>query len=102
MKPAWAQSRPLSWLYRLILFLTWVFFKVLYRHKVYGLEHFYEGSAIIAANHVSLYDPPVLAISWPQEVHFLARESLFKHAIFGWLIRKLNAHPVSGEASDIA
>ncbi|MES2121865.1 MAG: lysophospholipid acyltransferase family protein, partial [Chlamydiota bacterium] len=91
----------MTWLYRLILFLTWCFFKLFYRHKVYGYEHFYEGAAIIAGNHVSFYDPPVLAISWPQEVHFLAREGLFKNPLFGGLIRKLNAHPVSGDAGDI-
>lgn len=101
MKPAWARSVPMGWLYRVILFCAWCFFKLLYRHKVYGLEHFYEGAAIIAANHTSFYDPPVLAISWPQEVHFLAREGLFKNPFFGGLIRKLNSHPVSGDAGDI-
>jgi 1-acyl-sn-glycerol-3-phosphate acyltransferase len=102
MKPAWLQKKPLSFLYRLILFLTWCFFKLVYRHRVYGLEHFYDGSAIIAGNHASFFDPPILAISWPEEVHFLAREGLFKNPLFGGLIRKLNAHPVSGDAGDIA
>jgi 1-acyl-sn-glycerol-3-phosphate acyltransferase len=91
----------MTWLYRTVLFLTRCFFKVFYRHKVYGLEHFYSKAAIIASNHVSNYDPPILAISWPEEVHFLAREGLFKNAAFGWLIRKLNAHPVSGDAGDV-
>jgi 1-acyl-sn-glycerol-3-phosphate acyltransferase len=102
MKPAWARKIPLSWLYRLVLFLAWCFFKLFYRHKVYGLEHFYPDAAIIAGNHTSYYDPPILAISWPQEVHFLAREGLFKIPLFGGLIRKLNAHPVAGGAGDIA
>src|SRR4029077_3846224 len=80
---------------------AWIFFKLVYRHKVYGREHFYKGAAIIASNHSSYYDPPILAISWPEEVHFLAREGLFKNPLFGGLIRKLNSHPVSGDASDI-
>jgi 1-acyl-sn-glycerol-3-phosphate acyltransferase len=101
MKPAWARRLPLSWLYRAVLFFTWCFFKLFYRHRVYGTENFYSHAAIIAGNHSSFYDPPVLAISWPEEVHFLAREGLFKNPLFGGLIRKLNAHPVSGDASDI-
>lgn len=101
MKPAWARNIPMSWLYRVVLFLAWCFFKVFYRHRIYGLEHFYSEAAIIAGNHSSFYDPPILSISWPEEVHFLARESLFKNPLFGTLIRKLNAHPVSGDASDI-
>ncbi len=101
MKPAWARrSKGMSLLYRITLFLAWAFYKIFYRCKVYGLENFYEGGAIIAANHTSFLDPPIVSISWPQEVHFLARESLFKNPLFGWLIRSLNAHPVSGEASD--
>jgi 1-acyl-sn-glycerol-3-phosphate acyltransferase len=101
-KPAWLKKSSISWLYRVILFLTWVFFKLIYRHKVYRADRNYEGSAIIAANHTSFFDPPILAISWPEEVHFLAREGLFKNPLFGALIRKLNAHPVSGDAGDIA
>lgn len=102
MKPAWLQSKRLSLLYRVILFFAWVFFKIFYRHRVYGLENYYAEAAIIAGNHASYYDPPILAISWPQEVHFLAREGLFKNPLFGWLIRSLNSHPVSGDAGDIA
>jgi len=101
MKPAWARTTSMSWLYRAILFFAWCFFKCLYRHKIYGLEHFYKDAAIIAGNHSSFYDPPILAISWPEEVHFLAREGLFKNPLFATLIRKLNAHPVSGDAGDI-
>ena len=102
MKPAWLQFKPLSFLYRVVLFLAWSFFKIFYRHRVYGTEHFYSEAAIIAGNHASYYDPPILAISWPQEVHFLAKEGLFKNRFFGGLIRNLNAHPVSGDAGDIA
>lgn len=88
-------------LYRSILSLAKLFFKLLYRHKVYGLENFGHGGAIIAANHASFFDPPIGAISSPEEVHFLARESLFKTPGFGALIRALNSHPVRGDAGDV-
>jgi 1-acyl-sn-glycerol-3-phosphate acyltransferase len=90
-------------LYWTVLWLTKWYFKIFFRHRVYGLEHsFYQGGAILAANHSSFFDPPIVAISWPQEVHFLARETLFSHFLFGSLIRALNAHPVSGNASDVS
>jgi 1-acyl-sn-glycerol-3-phosphate acyltransferase len=101
MKPAWARKIPMTWLYRAVLFFAWCFFKIFYRHRVYGLEHFYDKAAIIASNHSSNLDPPLLSTSWPEEVHFLAREGLFKNTLFGGLIRKLNAHPVSGDAGDV-
>jgi len=100
MKPAWRNSPNMSFLYRSVVFLTWLIFKVFYRHRVYGYEHFYPGAAIIAANHTSYLDPPIVSISWPEEVHFLARASLFKNPLFGRFIRALNSHPVSGDAGD--
>ncbi len=101
MRPGFLQP-GMKLLYRIILMLTWIFFKGVYRHRVYGLEHFYTKSAILAPNHTSFLDPPLVAISWPGEVHFLARESLFRVPLLGPLIRALNAHPVTGDASDIA
>ena len=37
-KPAWARALPMTFLYRAVLFLTWLFYKLLNRHRVYGLE----------------------------------------------------------------
>jgi 1-acyl-sn-glycerol-3-phosphate acyltransferase len=88
--------------YKVILFLTYWFFKIMYRHKIYGADPFYEGAAFIASNHVSFYDPPLLSISTPYEVHFLARKTLFDSRMLAPLIKRLNAHPVSGKAQDIA
>lgn len=102
MKPVFLRKTPMTILYRIVLALVWLFFKIFYRHRVYGLEHFYTGSAIIAANHGSFYDPPLVAVSWPDAVHFLARETLFRGFIFKRLITALNAHPVSGDAADVS
>lgn len=79
--------------YRVVIFSTWCFFKIFYRLKVQGRENFVDGGAIIAANHVSFFDPPVVAISCPEEIQFLARTSLFK-GLFGRFIKRLNSHPV--------
>lgn len=79
-----------------------VFFKLFYRHKVYGLEHIKIGRGIIAPNHTSFFDPPIVAASWPGEASFLARKSLFDSPIFGCLIRQLNAHPIDAAAHDLA
>ena len=92
---------PKMKLFYLIVYSTVrFFFKCCFRLRIYGLEHFRLGPAVIAANHSSYYDPPVLSISCPEEVHFLARGSLFKMPIFGRLIRALNSHPVERGVSD--
>ena len=89
-------------IYWLVVYFFKSLFFIFHRHKVKGLENIPEGAAIIAPNHVSHYDPPVVAISSPFEVYFLARESLFKVPLLGPLMRYLNAYPVKGTSKDMA
>ena len=89
-----------KWIYAFIYWMARIFFKTCFRLKIYGLEHLRPGAGIVASNHTSHYDPPVLSISCPEEVHFLAKESLFNIPLLGRLIRVLNSHPVSRSATD--
>ncbi len=92
----------MKWSYWLVYSCARLFFRLFFRLRVEGLEYFRPGAGIIAANHVSLYDPEVVSVSCPEEVHFLAKESLFRIPILGRLIRILNSHPVSRDGSDAA
>ncbi|HEY4832360.1 MAG TPA: lysophospholipid acyltransferase family protein [Waddliaceae bacterium] len=75
-------------------------FYFIYRHKIYGQENLPKGAAIIAPNHQSYFDPPLIGISCLEEIFYLARDSLFKRPLLGPLIRLLNAYPLSGGSSD--
>jgi len=70
-------------------------FKLLYHHQVYGAQNVFCGAAVIAPNHTSYFDPLFICASYPEEVHFMARESLFNKFFLSWIIVKLNAHPVN-------
>lgn len=70
---------------------------LMYGHKIYGLEHFVPGRGILAPNHASYLDPPIVGISWPEEVSFLARKTLFSFPLFSSLIRQLNSYPIDGK-----
>lgn len=96
-----SSRKKAGFFYRLASSTALLLFKLLYRHKVYGVKHFCPGGAIVAPNHVSYFDPPIVAASAPDELHFLAKEDLFKHPLFGKVIRALNSHPVKGSAGDI-
>lgn len=96
------RSPHMGLFYRCVIFLVYYFFRLFYRHKIYGLEHYFKGGAVIAPNHVSFFDPMIVPASWPEEVNLLARATLFRNPFFGFLIRKLNAHPVKGDAADVA
>ncbi|MDN3507163.1 MAG: (d)CMP kinase [Simkaniaceae bacterium] len=102
LSPSWLRSPNMRFIYRFTLFVCWCVFKLFYRYKVYGLEHYVKRAAIIAPNHNSYLDPPITAISWPEEVHFLAKEELFKPFLFGRFIKHLNSHPVKGDVGDVS
>jgi 1-acyl-sn-glycerol-3-phosphate acyltransferase len=99
--PAWRNQQKMSFFYRSMNFFSWYLFRLLFPFKIYGQDHIKKGAAIIAANHVSFLDPPLLGIACPEPVHYMAKDSLFKIPLFGFLIRKMNAHPLKGDGNDV-
>ncbi len=86
-------------LYRLIKAAYYCFYNI----KVEGKENVPETPGfIIASNHRSFADPPLVAItSMCAKFSFIAKEELFKNPIFGWLIRRLGAFPVTRGKGDM-
>ena len=80
---------------RVVLFLITIWLKLFYHHKIYGLEHLNEHGGLMAANHCSFLDPPILGASCPYIVHVFGRDTLFRNPIFGWLLGQLNTHPIA-------
>lgn len=79
-----------------------VIFRTLWRMKVRGLENVpAKGAAIVAANHFSLADPPLLGGALPRRVHYMAKKELFEVPILGWFIHRVNAFPLNREEGDI-
>jgi 1-acyl-sn-glycerol-3-phosphate acyltransferase len=74
--------------YRIFKTLFKVFFILLGRMDVTGQEHIpTTGPVIVAANHVSNWDPLLLGSALDRQVHFIAKESLFKAPLVGSLMR---------------
>jgi 1-acyl-sn-glycerol-3-phosphate acyltransferase len=94
-------AKPNKLLYSIVITMARGFFRLCYRHKTYGIEKLPPGGAVIAPNHVSFLDPPAIAVSSPDQIHFLARESLFHVPLFKQLISSLNAFPVKRNLLDI-
>ena len=88
--------------YKLMVFLTGLIYKLLYRFEIKGLENYPEGSAIIAPHHSSFLDPPAMGVACPVEVHCLAKAYLFKNKFLGYLLPSINTHPVSGDGADFS
>lgn len=62
-------------------------YKILFRYEVLGSENVPEqGGAIIAANHLSYLDPPLVGIAVKRRATFMARSSLFKIPLVGTFV----------------
>jgi 1-acyl-sn-glycerol-3-phosphate acyltransferase len=71
------------------------------RWEVIGREKVpQDGPVIIAANHVSYLDPPLVGSAIDRECAFMARHSLWDNRLLGWLITRLNAFPVHRDRPD--
>ncbi len=55
------------------------------------------GACILAANHASHLDPPLVGAMYPRRLSFIAAEYLFRIPLLGFCIRRLGAIPVSRE-----
>jgi 1-acyl-sn-glycerol-3-phosphate acyltransferase len=75
--------------------LTKILTKVFFRIRVRGREHVPpKGGFILASNHISWYDPPIVGSWCPRQVYFFAKAELFAIPLLGWAIRRTNALPV--------
>ncbi len=61
-----------------------------------------KGGYIVACNHQSYSDPPLLAAVFKGRFSFMAKSELFKNKLFAWLITKCGAFPVVRGAKDSA
>ena len=87
-------------LYRILHVLFPAFFCLL-GAKHTGEENLpMEGGVIVAANHMSNWDPPFLASFLQRPVSYMAKQELFEIPIFGTVIRWLFAFPVRRGAAD--
>jgi 1-acyl-sn-glycerol-3-phosphate acyltransferase len=60
------------------------------------------GGLIVAANHISYWDPPVVGAAIPREAHYLAKQELFSVPILGPLIRSVNSIPIRRGGIDLS
>lgn len=89
--------------------IGWLLFRAMYstyfRWRIYRPERVpVSGSVILASNHASFLDPPLVGSALPREINYMARETLFRFPVVGAILRSWNAVPVDrdgGSASGL-
>ncbi|MCC2667708.1 MAG: 1-acyl-sn-glycerol-3-phosphate acyltransferase [Armatimonadetes bacterium] len=90
-------------IYRIVWLLCQVIFGVLFRRRVVGREYVPRtGSFIVASNHISSLDPPVVGTGFWRPAVYMAKEELFRNPLIGWFYRQLNAFPIKRGSADRA
>jgi 1-acyl-sn-glycerol-3-phosphate acyltransferase len=87
--------------------LTWIaartYYALWHRWRAFHPERVpVHGPVILAANHASYLDPPLIGSGLPRAINYLARESLFRFPGFGAYLRALNCVPVDRDGAGAA
>ena len=74
---------------------------VYFQGRIYGAEHVpQQGPLVVASNHASYFDPPILSSCVGRPVAYMAKEELFQIPILRQAIQLYGAYPVSRGAAD--
>lgn len=99
------RRRRLGLAYRFAVAIVWPFMRLFVRWDVRGAESVagIDGGLIVAPNHTSWFDPPVVAFAlWQadQPPRFLGKESVFRVPVLGRIIAAAGQIPVYRETAD--
>lgn len=74
-----------------------------FRLQITGLEHLPRHGALLCPNHCSNWDPVLLCLALPADyrIRIMAKDSLFRLPVLGWIVKKLGAFPVARGSRDI-
>ena len=92
----------MKWIYWLGWMSFGAAFRSLFGLRIIGAEHLItEGPVLVASNHQSFLDPPLIGNLYKDEMIYLARKTLFTGAT-NWLYTRWNAIPVDQDRPDMA
>ena len=86
-------------LYRSVRGTVYVLARLLYRIEIVG--RLPPGPCVVAANHESLLDPPLLALVTRRPLHFLAKVELWRYRPGAWVMDALGGIPIRRDRRDL-
>lgn len=72
-------------------------FRVIHSERLIG-----EGPVILASNHQSYFDPPLVGICSRRDVYYLARKTLLEVPLLGRILPAINVIPVDRDGNDMS
>lgn len=102
MSEAFPQSR-MSFVYGVCHYVIRVIYDIAFRGEAHGLENLPRDKGfIVACNHASHLDPPLVGCHIPRQMCFFARKTLWKPGLASWWLDTVGTIPVDRDGgSDI-
>lgn len=74
-----------------------------YRLRCEGRENWPpSGGGLVCSNHQSYFDPPLIGLTCPRQMNYLARQTLFKVPLLKQVITLLDAIPIDRDGSGLS
>ena len=91
-----------NFIYQAVRLILLAIFKIFFRIKVNGKNNLPDkGGVIVMSNHISAFDPPLLAAVLSRPVRFMAKKELFENPFIRFVLFLADAFPVDRSKNDI-
>lgn len=89
-------------IYAVLHALSKPIFKIFFRLSAYGIENIpKEGGAIIAPNHQSFLDIPIVGSAMPRKMYTLGKKEFIESKKGGWFYRSMGGIPIDRNSVDL-
>ena len=92
----------MRWWWRLSQELSRFGAGVFWKFRAFGLENIPRtGGVLLASNHQSFLDPVLVAMVLSREMHFMARQTLFRNPVLRVIIVGYNSFAINRDSADV-
>jgi 1-acyl-sn-glycerol-3-phosphate acyltransferase len=92
-------TRP-NWFWLASRFVMRLFFAFWLRYRARGVERVpVSGGGLMLVNHQSFLDPLLAGLPFSRPVSYIARDSLFRVPVIGWILRNTYVIPINRESA---
>lgn len=88
-------------LYNILVSMARFIFNLVFKINIHGENILPQGRLVICANHFSMIDPIVIAISCNRKINFIGKKELFKNKLLAYFFNKLGVIPIDRKTADI-
>lgn len=88
-----------NWVWTTLQFFMQNVFAIWLGYRARGYDNLPVGPALLIANHQSFLDPLLVGVGLQRPVSYLARDTLFKVPVIGWILRSTYVLPIRRDAA---